>query len=207
MNVFLENKSDKTLLINLNGQNITLSPFGGNIFTIAESHISLNLTTEDSSTSEKNAEKLGYYCFHHFVTVAQYDFDVKNDLAIELYVETKKGDHFEAYQRVLPNCKDFILPESIYTIKDEQEVKEKFIVNEKLENKAEKRAEFITKADRIDTVVSNILVSLLTVALTAIIFIGIWSNFSLKAAIITFAVFILIGYIICSIIKKFIMSL
>lgn len=202
MHIFLENKSSKTLFINLNGQSIVLNPFGKNACGISGDRVSLNLTTEDSYTSEKNAQKLGYYCFHHFVTVAQYDFSIGNDLAIELYVETKKGDHFEAYQRVNPCCKDFTLPEPIYTLKDADEVKKKFAANERLINKAEKRAEHIVRADRIGTVLSNLFVLLLSVGVTAIIFIGIWSNFSLKAAIITVAVLCLIGYIICTIIKK-----
>lgn len=202
VHIFLENKSNKTLLIILNGQNITLNPFGKDLFTVIGSRISLSLTTEDSSTSEKNAEKLGYYCFHRFVTVAQYDFATESDLAIELYVETKKGDHFESYQRVSPYCKDFTLPEPIYTLKDEQEVKEKLAANERLINKAEKRAEHIVRFDRIGTVISNIFVSLLTVGVAAIIFIAVWSNFSLKAAIITFAVIALIIWLILSTIKK-----
>lgn len=202
MHIFLENKSDKTLFIILNGQNIKLNPFGKDFFTVTGNRISLSLTTEDSSTSEKNAEKLGYYCFHRFVTVAQYDFATESDLAIELYVETKRGDHCEAYQRVSPYCKDFTLPEPVYTLKDEQEVKEKFVANEKLEKKAEKRAEHIVRFDRIGTVISNIFVSLLTVGVAAIIFIAIWSNFSLKAAITTLAVLIFIGWLICKIIEK-----
>lgn len=202
MHIFLENKSDKVLHIILNGHNITLNPFGKNFSTITGNHVSLNLTTEDKYTSNKYAEKTGYYCFHRFITVSQYDFTAEKDFSLELYVETKKGDHGEAYQRVSPFCKDFILPEPIYTLKDEQEVKEKFAVNEKLENKAERRAEHIVRADRIGTVISNIFVSLLTVGVAAIIFIGVWSNFSLKAAIITFAVIALIIWLILSAIKK-----
>ena len=204
MHIFLENKSNKTLFINLNGQSLVLNPFGKNFFTVSEKRVSLCLTTDDSYSSEKHAEKMGYYCFHRFITVSQYDFTAEKDFSLELYVETKKGDHGEAYQRVSPFCKDFILPEPIYTLKDEQEVKEKFAVNEKLENKAERRAEHIVRADRIGTVISNIFVSLLTVGVAAIIFIGIWSNFSLKAAVITLAVSILVGYTVCSIIKKLI---
>ena len=202
MHIFLENKSDKTLFIILNGQNIKLNPFGKDFFTVTGNHVSLNLTSEDQYTSNKYAEKTGYYCFHRFVTVAQYDFTTESDLAIELYVETKRGDHCEAYQRVSPYCKDFTLPEPVYTLKDEQEVKEKFEANEKLEKKAEKRAEHIVIFDRIGTVISNIFVSLLTVGVAAIIFIAIWSNFSLKAAIITFAVIALIIWLISSAIKK-----
>ena len=202
MHIILENKSNKALIINLNGQSISLHPFGKDFFTVSEKRVSLCLTTDDNYSSEKHAEKMGYYCFHRFITVSQYDFTVENDFTLELYVETKKGDHGEAYQRVSPLCKDFILPEPIYTLKDEQEVKEKFTVNEKLENKAERRAEHIVRADRIGTAISNIFVSLLTVGVAAIIFIGVWSNFSLKAAIITFAVIALIIWLILSAIKK-----
>lgn len=202
MHIILENKSNKRLLINLNGQSIRLNPFGKDFFTVDGNRISLNLTTDDSYTSDKNAEKVGYYCFHRFITVAQYDFTADSDFTLELYVETKKGDHFEAYQRVSPYCKDFTLSEPIYTLKDEQDVKEKLAANERLINKAEKRAEHIVRFDRIGTVISNIFVSLLTVGVAAIIFIGVWSNFSLKAAIITFAVLILIGYAIYKIISK-----
>ena len=203
MHIFLENKSSKTLLINLNGQSITLTPFGRDVYIINGSSVSLNLTTEDNYTSENNAEKLGYYCFHRFITVSQYDFTAENDFALELYVETKKGDHFEAYQRVSPYCKDFTLPKPIYTLKDEESVREKFASNEKLEAKAEKRANLLVKADRINTVISSIFVLLLSIGLSALIFFGIWSNFSLKAAIITFAILFFIGYIGYKILSKF----
>ncbi len=204
VHIFLENKSSKTLFISLNGQSITLNPFAKGTAEADCGRVSLNLTTEDNYSSEKHAEKMGYYCFHHFITVSQYDFAAEDDLTLELFVETKKGDHFESYQRVSPYCRGITLPEPIYTLKDEQEVKEKFAVNEKLENKAERRAEHIVRADRIGTVISNIFVSLLTVGVAAIIFIAIWSNFSLKAAVITLAVLILAGYTVCSIIKKLI---
>lgn len=204
MHIFLENKSNKTLFISLNGQGITLNPFGRNAYAVEGKHILLNLTTEDSYTSQKDAEKLGYYCFHRFITVSRYDFTAEKDLSIELYVETKKGDHLESYQRVSPYCSDFTFPEPIYTLKDESEIKEKFAANERLIHKAEKRAEHIVKADRIGTVISNIFVLLLFIGVAAIVFMAIWSNFSLKAAVITLAVLILIGYTVCAIIKKLI---
>lgn len=203
MHIFLENKSSKTLCINLNGQSITLDPFGRNVYIINGSSVSLNLTTEDNYSSEKYAEKVGYYCFHRFVTRAQYDFTADNDITLELYVETKKGDHFEAYQRVSPYCKDFALPKPIYTLKDEESVREKFASNEKLEAKAEKRANLLVKADRIKTVISNIFVLFLSLGLSALIFFGIWSNFSLKAAIITFAILFFIGCIVYKSLSKF----
>ena len=204
LQIILENKSSKALLINLNGQSVTLNPFGKDFFTVDGNRVSLNLTTEDNYTSEKNAEKLGYYCFHRFITVAQYDFTAENDFTLELYVETKKGDHFEAYQRVSPHCKNFVLPEPIYTLKDEEAVKDKFALNDKLERKAEKRADFIVKADNIGTKISNIIMIILSIGLSALIFFGIWSNFSLKAAVITLAVLVFIGWLICKIISKFI---
>ncbi len=204
MNIFLENKSNKTLIINLNGQSIALNPFGKNIFSVNGSFVSLNLTTTDNYSSEKYAAKAGYYCGHRFITVSQYDFTSENDFTLELYVETKKGDHFEAYQRVSPFCKDFVLPEPIYTLKDEEEVRDKFALNDKLKRKAEKRADFIVRADNIGTKISNIIMIILSIGLAALIFFGIWSNFSLKTAVITLAVLILIGYGICKIIEKLI---
>lgn len=204
MHIFLENKSNKTLFISLNGQSLVLTPFSKDIFTLNANRVSLNLTTEDNYSSEKHAEKMGYYCFHRFITVSQYDFTAEKDLSIELYVETKKGDHLESYQRVSPYCSDFTFPEPIYTLKDESEIKEKFAANERLMHKAEKRAAHIVKADRIGTVISNIFVLLLFIGVAAIVFMAIWSNFSLKAAVITLAVLILIGYTVCTIIKKLI---
>lgn len=202
MHIILENKSNKTLLINLNGQNLKLNPFGKDFFTVDSNRISLNLTTDDKYSSDKYAQKAGYYCFHRFITVSQYDFPAENDFTLELYVETKKGDHFESYQRVSPYCKDFTLPEPIYTLKDADEVKEKFILNEKLENKAEQRADLFTKIEKIDDVVSLTLFYLIIFGFVAGIFAFIWIVFSIKAAITTFAVLILIGYAIYKIISK-----
>ncbi len=202
VHIFLENKSNKTLLINLNGQHITLNPFGRDVFTLNGNRVSLNLSTDDKYSSDKYAEKAGYYCFHRFITVSQYNFSAENDLALELYVETKKGDNFESYQRVSPYCKDFTLPEPIYTLKDEAEVKERFIANENLEKKAERRANLFEKADRIDNVVSSVIIVLFAIGLFALIFGFIWVNFSLKAAITTLAILIFIGFIICKIIAK-----
>lgn len=203
MRVILKNESNKTLLINLNGRNIVLRPFGKDFFSGDTNRISLNITTDDSYSSEKHAEKAGYYCFHRFITVSQYDFIAENDLNIKLYVETKKGDHFESYQRVQPYCKEIVLPEPIYTLKDESEVKEKFVLNEKLERKAERRADIILKVDNIGTILSNIFAVLLLIGITAIIFTVICQNFSLKAAIITYAVIILTGCFAYRITSKF----
>lgn len=203
MHIILENKSNKTLLINLNGQNLKLNPFGKDFFTVDSNRISLNLTTDDSYTSDKNAEKVGYYCFHRFITVAQYDFTADSDFTLELYVETKKGDHFESYQRVSPYCKDFTLPEPIYTLKDESQVKENFKANEKLEKKAEKRAGVLGTVITIDSVVSNILLAIILTALAMLVFLAIRQNFSLKAAIITYVILAIIGYSSYKILKKF----
>lgn len=204
MRIFLENKSNKTLFINLNGQQMSLHPFGSDFAVFEGNRVSVNLTTEDNYSSEKYGEKAGYYWCHRFVTESQYDFTLQDEIAVELYVETKKGDHFEAYQRVVLYSKDFAFPEPIYTLKNESEIREKFAQNEKITNKAERRADFIVKADSVRTVISNIILAVLTVAITAIIFVGIWQKFSLKAAIITYAVIALICFIGYKILKKFI---
>lgn len=203
MHIILENKSNKTLLINLNGQNLKLNPFGKDFFTVDSNRISLNLTTDDKYSSDKYAQKAGYYCFHRFITVSQYDFTAENDLTLELYVETKKGDHFESYQRVSPYCKDFTLPEPIYTLKDADEVMEKFILNEKLENKAEKRATVLGAIISMDTIVSDVLAVVGSLALAVLVFLGIRQYFSLKAAIITYVILAIIGYSAYKILKKF----
>lgn len=203
MHIFLENKSNKTLLINLNGQEIKLSPFCKDFFTVESTYVSLNLTTDDKYSSEKYAEKAGYYCFNRFITVSQYDFTAVNDFALELYVETKKGDHFEAYQRVSPYCNDFTLPEPVYTLKDEQEVREKFEANERLEAKAERRAGLFEALDRADDVISTVGMALLVFGVAAGIFGFVWVNFSPKAAIITIVILVLIIYLILKVIQKF----
>ena len=203
MHIILENKSNKTLLINLNGQEITLRPFDKNFYAIESSRVSLNLTTDDKHSSEKYAEKVGYYCFNKFITISQYDFNVKNDFKLELYVETKKGDHFEAYQRVSPYCKDFTLPEPIYTLKDEAQVKENFKANEKLENKAEKRATVLSAIISMDTAVSDVLMVIVSLALAVLIFLGISQYFSLKTAMITYVILGITGYVTYKILKKF----
>jgi len=202
MRIFLENKSDKTLLINLNGQQLSLHPFGSDFAVFEGNRVSMNLTTQDNYSSEKYGEKAGYYWGHRFVTESQYDFTLQDEIAVELYVETKKGDHYEAYQRVVPYSKELSFPEPIYTLKNEDEIKEKFALNKKLEKKAERRADFIVKADNVGTVISNIVLAVLTVAITAIVFVGIWQNFSLKAAIITYSVIALICFIGYRILKK-----
>lgn len=204
MHIILENKSNKTLLINLNGQNLKLNPFGKDFFTVDSNRISLNLTTDDKYSSDKYAQKAGYYCFHRFITVSQYDFPAENDFTLELYVETKKGDHFESYQRVSPCCKEFTLPNPIYTLKDADEVKEKFILNEKLENKAEKRGNFFARLDSIGEIASNIIIFLFFAGIVAGVFGFIWINISLKAAVITFAVLGFIGWLVFKVTKKLI---
>ncbi len=202
MRIFLENKSNKTLLINLNGQQISLHPFGSDFFGFEGNRISMNLTTDDNYSSEKYGEKAGYYWCHRFVTCSQYDFTVQDEIAVELYVETKKGDHLEAYQRVVPYSKDFTFPESIYTLKNASEIKEKFAQNKRIINKAERRADLYYKVDRFDTVVSYVFLLILSIVMTTIIFVAIWQWFSLKAAIITYAVIALICFIGYKILKK-----
>lgn len=202
MNIALENKSNKTLFISLNNQSIVLNPFGKEILNLKEKRVSLNLTTEDNYSYEKYAAKAGYYCCHGFITISQYDFTAESDFTLKFYVETKRGDHFESYQRVLPYCEDFTLPEPIYTLKNETEIKEKFILNEKLEAKADRRAGFLLKADNIGTTLSSIFLILLAIGLGGIIFLSIWTNFSLKAAVITLALIISVIYLIYKITGK-----
>lgn len=204
MHIILENKSNKALIINLNGQCVSLHPFAKDFFTVEGNRVSLNLTTEDNYTSEPHTAKAGYYCGHRFITRAQYDFTAENDFALELYVETKKGDHFEAYQRVSPYCKDFILPEPIYTLKNEQDVKDKLAANKKLKKKAERRADFIVKADTVGSKIINIVMIILSLCLAALIFVAIYQNFSLEAAVIILVTLIFIGWLICKIIAKII---
>ena len=202
MRIFLENKSNKTLLINLNGQQISLHPFGSDFAVFEGSRVAMNLTTEDNYSSEKYGEKAGYYWCHRFVTESQYDFTLEDEIAVEFYVETKKGDHLEAYQRVIPYSKDFTFPKPIYTLKNEGEIREKFLLNSKMEKKAERRVNFFVKMDNLETNLSWIFTVILSVALTVIVFLGIWSNFSLKAAVITYAVIGIIGCIIYRILRK-----
>ncbi|MBE6785681.1 MAG: hypothetical protein E7538_05525 [Ruminococcaceae bacterium] len=204
MRIFLENKSSKTLFINLNGQSITLNPFAEGTAEADCGRVSLSLTTEDNYSSEEHAEKMGYYCFHRFITVSQYDFTAEKDFSLELYVETKKGDHFESYQRVSPYCRGITLPEPIYTLKNEAEIKENFKANEALEAKAEKRADLIVKADNIGTIISNAVMIILSIGIAALVFIAIYQNFSLKTAVITLAVIGLMLFLISKAIQKLI---
>lgn len=204
MRIFLENKSYKTLIINLNGQQKLLPPLRGDSFVFEGSRISMNLTTDDSYSTDKYSEAAGYNFTHRFITQSLYDFTVSNDFSVELYVETKKGDHFESYQRVVPYCKDFSFPKPIYTLKNECEVREKFAQNDAFADKVEKRADLFARIDKADTIISNIVFWVLSLGLSVIIFIAIWSVFSLKAAIITIAALALISQLIYRIIKKLI---
>lgn len=202
MKLFLENKSDKTLIINLNGQPKTVYPYGKDIVICEGNRISVNLTTADNYSSDKYSEKAGYHLTHRFVTRSQYDFFLQDETTLELYVEAKKGDHFDSYQRVIPYCKDISFAEPIYTLKNEEEIKEVFELNKRFEDKVEKRTDLFVKADKVRETLSGIFVSLLAVAVAAIIFAAIWSWFSLKVAVITFAVLGLLALIAYRIIRR-----
>lgn len=204
MKISFENKSDKVVLINLNSQQEKLSPLSSDIFTLEGSRVSMNLTTEDNYSSEKFSTKMGYCLGHRFVTKSLYDFTSPDELHIELSVERKKGDHFDSYQRVIPYCKDFSLPEPIYTLKNEDEVNSILDSNKSFEDKAEKTGELYLKLDKADTVISNIVFWVLSLGISAVIFVAFWQIFSLKAAIITVALLALISQLIYRIIKKLI---
>ena len=204
MKISLENKSDKAVLINLNGQQKTLRPLSSDILTLEGNRVSMNLTTEDNYTSEKFSTKMGYCLGHRFVTKSLYDFTAPDELHIELIVERKKGDHFDSYQRVIPYCKDFSLPEPIYTLKNEDEVNRILDGNKAFEDKAEKTGELYVKLDKADTVISNIVFWVLSLGISAVIFVALWQIFSLKAAIITIAILALVSQLIYRIIKKII---
>jgi hypothetical protein len=204
MKISFENKSDKVVLINLNSQQEKLSPLSSDIFTLEGSRVSMNLTTEDNYSSEKFSTKMGYCLGHRFVTKSLYDFTSPDELHIELSVERKKGDHFDSYQRVIPYCKDFSLPEPIYTLKNEDEVNSILDSNKSFEDKAEKTGELYLKLDKADTVISNIVFWVLSLGISAVIFVALWQIFSLKAAIITVAFLALISQLIYRIIKKLI---
>lgn len=205
MRIYLENKSDKRILINLNGQQIGLYPYEKGSFFVEGNRVCTNLRTDENYSCEKYSAKAGYYRGHRFVTQAQYDFYADgDDLQLELYVERKRGDHSDSYQRVILYSGDVILPEPIYTLKNEAEIRQNLEHNKAFKNKVEKRVGLLDKASKVQDVISNILVWVLSIGLAAIIFIGIWSNFSLKAAIITFAVLGFIGFIFYRIVKKII---
>ena len=204
MKISLENKSDKAVLINLNGQQKTLRPLSSDILTLEGNRVSMNLTTEDNYTSEKFSTKMGYCLGHRFVTKSLYDFTAPDELHIELSVERKKGDHFDSYQRVIPYCKDFSLPEPIYTLKNEDEVNRILDGNKVFEHKVEKRATLIGRLDNINEIISTVLVSILGIGLAAALFVGLWQFFSLKAAVIIFAILGFIGFIAYKVVKKII---
>lgn len=204
MKISLENKSDKILIISLNGKQETLTPFSSDIYTLDGSRVSMNLTTDDNYSSEKLSTKLGYCLGHRFVTKSLYDFTAPDELHIELSVERKKGDHFDSYQRVVPYCKDFTLPEPIYTLKNEDEVNSILDSNKAFEDKAEKKGMLYSKLDAAETVIGNIVFWALSLGISAVIFVALWQIFSLKTAIITIAVLALISQLIYRIIKKII---
>lgn len=202
MKLFLVNKTDKTLIINFNGQPKTVYPYGKDTVICEKNNISMNLTTADNYSSDKYSEKAGYHLTHRFVTRSQYDFSLQDETTLELYVEAKKGDHFDSYQRVIPYCKDISFAEPIYTLKNEEEIKETFAKNKRFEDKVEKRADHLLKAYKVKETLSDIFVGLLALAVAAIIFATIWSWFSLKAAVITFAVLGLLALIAYRIIRR-----
>ncbi len=207
MKIYLSNKSDKRIFINLNGQQISLYPFGNGSCFVEENRVCINLTTDENYSCEKYSAKAGYYRGHRFVTQVQYDFYADGEeLQLELYTERKRGDHSDSYQRVILYSRSVILPEPIYTLKNEAEIRQNLEHNKAFENKVEKRVGLLDKVSKVQDVISNILVWGFSIGLAAIVFIGIWCNFSPKAAIITFAVLGFIGFIIYRIVKKIIVG-
>lgn len=200
MQIFLENKSDKTIIINLNGQSAVLKKAGSDFFSLSSNKVSMNLCADEDYGTDPVSEKTGFSFFHHFITVSQYDFTLTEDTAIMLCQETVHGDHEETYLRIVPSSDSFSFPQPIYTVKNEVAVRERMNTAKKKEKKAERNINIL---DKLASLQMNLGYALATIALIGIAilgFVALWQNFSPKTAVTLYAIF---GFIVFAIKKLF----
>lgn len=200
MQIFLENKADKTVRINLNGQSAVLKKAESDFRKLSSNRVSLNLCADEDYSTDPLSEKTGFSFFHHFVTVSQYDFTLTQDTAIELHQQTVHGDHEETYLRIIPSSDSFTFPEPIYTVKNEAEVRQKMADAKKKEKKAERN---FTILDKLSDLQMNLGYALAVIALVGIAilgFVALWQNFSPKTAVTLYAI---LGFIVFVIKKLF----
>lgn len=122
MKIYFKNNSDKKIVIILNGIAHLLKENSSEIYEV-EKNIRLILTTDEEYSYETFSEKRGMTAYHRFITKASYDFVLEKDAQIFLDVETARCNNLESYQRVVPKSFDVNLPEAIYLVKNENEIR------------------------------------------------------------------------------------
>lgn len=198
MKIYFKNNSDKKIVIILNGIAHLLKENSSEIYEV-EKNIRLILTTDEEYSYETFSEKRGMTAYHRFITKASYDFVLEKDTQIFLDVETARGNNLESYQRVVPKSFDVNLPEAIYLVKNENEVRKKLSCDEKkldaFEKKNRKLGRVLTVADKLDDIFVTLCCIFLGIIFLATIIIGL-ITFTVPTIIILFVVLVLgiIGY-------------
>lgn len=206
MNITFVNKSDKNIILTLNGIVYFLKTHSENIFQSDDCEMKLLLTTEDEYSSETASEKRGMTLYRRFITIAEYCFTLDKDSKILLTVETARGNNLESYQRVIPVTEYGHLSCVRYTVKNESEVRRKLKQDEdnfnRFDKKLGKTAKAISIGMRLDDIVGVVCGILFVLILSGIVIFS-FKEYPTATAIVV-AILLIIGVLSYKLLKKLI---
>lgn len=187
MQIFFKNESDKTVILCIAKETYTLIPDAGKHIETDNTTCNFSVTANLNYRCEPMTGKLGLSYFHRFILTSEYTLAATDNCTVRLYSETAHGNNFESYNRIYPFSTDCKISLPVYTVNDENEIKEKIKKSDKNETAILQGAGVAGKLIK----AKNIFDDIITVAILGIIaiiaFILIWIFRDFKTAVMIFA--------------------
>lgn len=174
MQIFLKNESNKNIIINIGQYTYSLIPQEGKYTEIPEGTINLSVSANEKYSCEPITSALGLSYFHRFVVTSYYTVTVKDNYTIRFYSETAHGNNFESYTRIYPFCSDCVFSAPVYTVNEENKIKEKISRSDKNETVILQGAGIAGKIFKAKNTFDDIILALILGAISLVIFVMIW---------------------------------
>lgn len=196
MHIFLKNESNKTIIVRLDETEYTLIPSLGRCIETEKEILNLTVCADEKYRCDPITGKLGFSYFHRFVVASSYTVAIRNNSEICFYSETAYGNNFESYSRIFPFSPDCEISAPYYTVKNENEIKEKIFRSDKTETALLQGALVVGKLLKAKNTYDDIVVGGIIGVIALIIFVLIWIFVDFKTASYIYCSIAVIGFLV-----------
>lgn len=174
MQIFLKNESDKIITVKIENEEYRLLTGEGKYAFFNGVGGKMTVSSDEVYRSEAVTGKMGMNYFHFFVTETEYDFTAVDGATVRFYRETARGNNFESYVRVYPFSTECSFSLPFYTVKGENEIREKLNKSDKKEAAVLLGAGAAVKLLKAKNTFDDIVTALILGIIAVTVFVLIW---------------------------------
>ena len=195
MRILLENKSNKTVIFNIDGIEHTLFSDAGTYIETKKENFNLSVYPDEKYRRDPITGSLGLSYFHRFIVKADYNVTVNNNCTIRFYTETAHGNNFESYTRIYPFSNECVFSSAFYSVNSKNYIKDKIEKSDKNEAIILQGAGVVGKLIKVKNTFDDVVTAAVLSAVALIAFILIWIFKDFRTAAIIYLSIAVLGFL------------